>query len=164
MYQLFEATTALTHKTSVALLVASLATAMAMLVLTGERTLAEEVQLTEQVSLKPHSPVAVTAGSSATATVNFGKPFASISSLCFDFQFVENLLDPGETLIVEFAPTVFGGGFTNIDPVPLSSRTFCVVQPEVIASFLKGQHRLTITMAPGSVTIENLTVRVIGIR
>jgi hypothetical protein len=84
----------------------------------------------------------VSVGSPIAATVNFGKSFSSIESVCFNFHFQGDLLDPGDELA--FGPfegqntSLFGFGNNSS---PLSDRGVCIlggVHAEV-SFFLDGQ-------------------------
>jgi hypothetical protein len=92
-------------------------------------------------------------------TVNFGQTFASIDSVCFVFHFKNDLLDPGEEIIIFLADTS-GFGFMNGFDFPQSERTICGSEPRFVELFLDGHEDFVLKMTSGSVKIESLTVQI----
>ena len=111
----------------------------------------------------------VTVGDSALAKVNVHAKFSSVDSVCFDFTFVNDLLDPGEFLRItplKLFPSLGGFGIQNVGSTPQAERTVCVDSsgnPDVTALFTDGRENdLEIAMESGSVQIASLVVTVTG--
>jgi hypothetical protein len=101
-----------------------------------------------------------------SANVDVHERFASISSICFDFVFQDDLLDPGDTLSIFFKKGFTGGfGFRNVGTTPQAERTICLVadHDEFLARFFDGKEQLILTMDSGSVTVASLRVTIDGV-
>ncbi len=122
---------------------------------------ASALGVNSNIKLFPKAPVSVAVGAPIQAKLNFRKQFSSVTLVCISFQFEGDLLDPGETLLVDFG-VGFAGGFTNIGSTPLSELTTCNAQPENLATLLDGRQDLVIFMDPGSVTIASVTATIVG--
>jgi hypothetical protein len=111
----------------------------------------------------------VSGGNPALARVNVHAKFSSVDSVCFDFTFQNDLLDPGEIVLItplQLFPSLTGGGFEDVGPGSLSERLFCyesAFQPDVTALFADGKDKdLEIGTQGGSVEIASVVVTVTG--
>jgi hypothetical protein len=117
------------------------------------------------------SQTVVTANDPALAKIKMHAKFASVDSVCFDFVFVGDLLDPGEILRVtplQLLPSLSGPGFRNVGAEPLTERELCLdssINPDITALFADGKDKdLEIGIETGSVRIATLLVSVTGTR
>ena len=116
------------------------------------------------------SHTVVTVGDPALAKVNVHAKFSSVDRVCFDFTFVNDLLDPGEFLRItplQLFPSLTGPGFENVGSTPMAERTLCLDSAfgysNVNALFADGKDKdLEIGMQVGSVEIASLVVTVTG--
>lgn len=128
-----------------------------------------QVAAAETAAAPAKLPQIVTAGHPALAKVNLHAKFSSVDSVCFDFTFEGDLLDPGEILRVtplELFPSLGGPGFGNGGAEPVAQRTLCVessVAPDITALFADGKAKdLEVGIETGSVQIASLVVSVTG--
>jgi hypothetical protein len=103
------------------------------------------------------------------ARVNVHEKFSSVDSVCFEFTFENDLLDPGDFLQISplaLGPPHSGPGFENGGDAPQATRTLCLVaefQPEFVALFTDGKEKqIELEMEVGSVQIASLMVVVAG--
>jgi hypothetical protein len=118
-----------------------------------------------RVKLRPRPPTPVSVESSAGARAKFPTKFASIETLCFNFTFEGDLLDPGDFLMIQNTGETGSFGFLNVGLSPQSTRTICNITPfhdETLGLYLDGKHTFTIVMESGSVTIASLSVTATG--
>jgi hypothetical protein len=110
------------------------------------------------------SQTVISVGDPALGSVNLQAKFSSVESVCFDFVFVNDLLDPGDLLLITpLAMPSVGFGFVNLGVTSQAERTVCVVSPDLLALFGDGkERRLEITMRSGSVEIASILVTVTG--
>jgi hypothetical protein len=110
------------------------------------------------------SQTAISVGNPALGRVNIHEKFALVESVCFDFVFVNDLLDPGELLLIRpLAMPSVGFGFVNLGLTSQAERTVCVIAPDLVALFADGKEKgLEISMRRGSVEIASLVVTVTG--
>ena len=108
-------------------------------------------------------------GASVRVTVDVHQRFSSVDSVCLDFTFANDPLDPGEQMVItplELGPSLTGGGFTNIEPGAQSERVLCtesIGDQAFGALFIDGKETmLDIAMVNGSVQIASLIVTVTG--
>jgi hypothetical protein len=105
-------------------------------------------------------------GEPALAKVNVHAKFSSVDSVCFDFTFKDDLLDPGELLRVTplaVFPSLGGPAFFNAGAEPQATRSFCVVDPAFVSIFADGkEHKIELAMESGSVQIDHVNVSVNG--
>ena len=105
------------------------------------------------------------------ASVDFGTQFASIESVCFEFTFQGDLLDPGDFVRLtplNLLPSMTGPGFFNPGPASQSDRTLCLLNAfdsgPITSLFLdRGEDMIEIGMVSGSVTIADLHVVITGV-
>jgi hypothetical protein len=103
-----------------------------------------------------------------TTSFNVKTSFASISSVCLDFTFENDLLDPGDFLLVRFIDqgrVIDGGGFFNPTTSPQGARTFCYTPdfPTIVALFLDGRERVKLVMETGSVMLASVQLTIDGV-
>jgi hypothetical protein len=104
-----------------------------------------------------------------TTSFNVKTSFASISSVCLDFTFENDLLDPGDLLLVRFIDQgreIDAGGFFNPTTSPQGARTFCYMpefQPTIVAFFLDGRERVKLVMETGSVMLASVQLTIGGV-
>lgn len=115
--------------------------------------------------LSPDYPASLSAGSSATGTVNFGNSFTNISQVCYDWYFKDDYIDPGESISFSDGSGTFG--FTNGFATPRSELTMCftpATHPAVVANYTDGTQSFTTgnSSASGSFKIGALVVTVTG--
>jgi len=115
------------------------------------------------------SRAAVTVGAPVLAKVDVRQRFSSVDTVCFDFTFQRDLLDPADTLAItplEVGASLSGPGFMNVGAAPQSQRTLCIPSsgdPAFGAQFADGaENELEVAMSSGSVRIESLVVTVTG--
>jgi hypothetical protein len=116
------------------------------------------------------SQTVITVGDPALAKVNVHAKFSSVDSVCFDFKFVNDLLDPGESLAItplQLFPSLTGPASENVGSTPEAERTLCLDSAfgysDVNALFADGKDKdLEIGMQSGSVEIASLVVTVTG--
>jgi hypothetical protein len=105
-------------------------------------------------------------GDPALAKVNVHAKFASVESVCFDFTFTNDLLDPGELLRVTplaLFPSLGGPAFSNAGTEPQATRTLCLADPDFTSIFADGkEHKIELAMESGSVEIDHVDVTVTG--
>jgi hypothetical protein len=111
----------------------------------------------------------VTVDAPVMARVNVHEKFLSVNSVCFEFTFENDLLDPGDFLRItplEFYPPNSGPGFENGGSTPQATRTLCLTaefNPDFVAIFADGKEKkIELDMAVGSVEIASLIVVVAG--
>jgi len=111
----------------------------------------------------------ITVGDPAIGRVNVHAKFSAVDMVCFDFTFANDLLDPGETLLItplEVLPPLGGPGFSNVGTTSQAQRTLCLTstfQPDLVAPFADGKEKkLQISMQTGSAQIASILVNVIG--
>ena len=110
-------------------------------------------------------------GNPVLASVDFGTQFASIESVCFEFTFQGDLLDPGDFLRLtpmNLLPSMTGPGFSNPGLESQSDRTLCLLNAfdsgPITSLFLdRGEDMIEIGMVSGSVTIADLDVVITGV-
>jgi hypothetical protein len=109
----------------------------------------------------------VTVGAPVMARVNVHEKFLSVNSVCFEFTFENDLLDPGDFLRItplELFPV--GPGFENGGSTPQATRTLCLTaefNPDFVAIFADGkENKIELAMVVGSVEIASLIVVVAG--
>jgi hypothetical protein len=74
---------------------------MSVLFLTAVFLLVPQVAAADTASAPARlSQTVVTVGDPALAKVNVRAKFSSVDTVCFDFTFVNDLLDPGEILLI----------------------------------------------------------------
>ena len=115
------------------------------------------------------SQTVIAAGDPATGRVNVHARFSSVDSVCFQFTFVNDLLDPGELLRITplgALPPESGPGFQNVGSTSQTQRLLCLqsaFQPELVALFADGKERgVELSTDAGSVEISSVTVSVTG--
>jgi hypothetical protein len=115
------------------------------------------------------SQTVITVGDPATGRVNVHARFSSVQTVCFQFTFVNDLLDPGETLRItplDALPSTNGPGFQNVGTTSQTQRVLCLdsaFQPDLVALFADGKERnIELSMQTGSVEISSVTVTVTG--
>ena len=111
----------------------------------------------------------VAPGHPVTARINLHERMTSVDNVCLTFTFVNDLLDPGETVVItplQLFPSLGGFGFENPGPSAQAQRTICITtadQPDIAALFADGKdNRLQIGMTSGSVEIASLVITVTG--
>jgi len=111
----------------------------------------------------------VTEDAPVMARVNVHEKFSSVDSVCFEFTFENDLLDPGDFLTIsplELFPPPTGPGFENVGSEPQATRTLCMTaefQPDFVAIFADGkENKIELSMPSGSVEIASLMVVVAG--
>ena len=112
----------------------------------------------------------VSVGNPVLAKVNLHTKFSSIDSVCFQFTFAGDLLDPGELLRItplQLLPSEAGPGIQNVSSAPQAERTLCIDSSSSVAGvFSDGKEKdleLAIqTGTSGSVNIASLVVTVTG--
>src|SRR5256885_327290 len=75
------------------------------------------------------SQTVIASGDPVLARANLHQRFLSVEIVCFEFTFVNDLLDPGELLRItplQLYPSLNGFGFEDVGPAPQSARTVCV--------------------------------------
>ncbi len=118
---------------------------------------------TAPVHLNPHAGE-VTTTDSVSGTGNVHIKFLSVEQACLVIEFSDDVLDPGDELLI----TVDGsdaGGFFNSGSEPQAERTFCwssAFAPSTIADFLDGKAKLEFIAASGSVTLRSVTLTISG--
>jgi hypothetical protein len=120
-------------------------------------------------SVRLSQPV-VDVGDTALARVNTHAKFTSVDTVCFDFTFVNDLLDPGETVVIaplRLLPLMTGPGFSNPGTSSQATRTLCLDSASgyanVNAQFMDGKEKdLEIATRAGSVKIASIVVRITG--
>jgi hypothetical protein len=93
-------------------------------------------------------------------TVQVVEPRAQYSSVCFNFVFGADALDPGEEIDIGIR-SAGEIGFFNPTTAPQTSRTLCITseyQPDLVAAFDDGHEAITLSMPAGSVTVSSFTV------
>jgi hypothetical protein len=115
------------------------------------------------------SQTVITVGDPATGSVNVHARFSSVDSVCFQFTFVNDLLDPGDLLRItplDALPPESGPGFQNGGSTSQTQRLLCLTsafQPELVALFADGkERRVELSMDIGSVEMSSVTVSVTG--
>jgi hypothetical protein len=115
------------------------------------------------------SQTAIAVGEPAYSRVNVHARFSSVDSVCFQFTFVNDLLDPGELLRItplDALPAESGPGFQNVGTASLTQRQLCLqsaFQPDLVALFADGKEGgIELSMDSGSVEISSVTVTVTG--
>jgi hypothetical protein len=105
------------------------------------------------------TPYALGDGATVTVTIDCARVTDPISFVCFDFTFVDNLLDQDETLIIR-VPGNSGFGFSNPTTTSQDGRTSCVPDDLVAETFGDGEASFDLVLDPGtSLTIAQLNVR-----
>ena len=93
----------------------------------------------------------------AKLRVTFDAPLDNLQSVCLDFFFEGDLLDPGDSLFMGDI-----GGFTNVGTEPADQRTLCVADPSTLARFADGHQRFTVVSdQPGSFRIAQVTAHAV---
>jgi hypothetical protein len=113
-----------------------------------------------RVKLHPTTPVSVTEGAPVDAKIKAKDASSSVGWLCIGLAFDGDLLDPGETILVDMGPEFGGFGATNVASQSIASRDLCTAQPEQLEAFSAGQVRVSITVESGSVTIASAWITV----
>jgi hypothetical protein len=108
----------------------------------------------------------VAVGSPAIAGFNQRQTYDSVDSVCFDFTFSKDTLDPGEVLRItplsEF-DSLGGPAVSNPTTGWQGVRSLCVVDPEFTSAFLDGsESAIEFAMENGSVTIARVVVTING--
>jgi hypothetical protein len=116
------------------------------------------------------SQTSISVGAAALGKVNVHMKFASVESVCFAFTFTDDLLDPGDELVItplRALPSLTGPAFFNPGTTPEAERTLCLtsaLQPDLVSLFADGKEdQLEIAMRTGSVQIARLDVTVEGV-
>ena len=114
----------------------------------------------------------VAVGAPVLAKVNLHAKFSSVDSVCFDFTFTGDLLDPGEIVLVtplQVFRSLAGPAVENVGLTSEGERTLCMesaLGPDdaaVAALFADGKDSdLEIGTQNGSVQIASLVVTVTG--
>ena len=127
-------------------------------------TLAAPLSVTsgqQEVKLHPKAPVTVAAGSPIDAKIKVKDMATSAGVVCITFQFEGDMLDPGESLLIDLGPSLGAFGATNVSGVSEASRVLCTAQAEQLAAFVDGRESFAIMVEdPGSVTITGATILV----
>jgi hypothetical protein len=112
----------------------------------------------------------VSVGSPVLAKVNLHTKFSSIESVCFQFTFAGDLLDPGELLRItplRLLPSEAGPGIQNVGSAPQAERTLCIDSSSPVAGVFSDGKEKDLELAIqtgtfGSVNIASLVVTVTG--
>ena len=124
---------------------------------------AAAAEFSAPVHLAPHQGH-VTTTDAVVGTGNVAKKFATIDQACLDFQFRDDLLDPGDELNITMDRRD-AGSFLNPGSASQASRDFCwspAFQPQIIATLLDGNAKFTFVMQAGSLTLGSVVLTISG--
>lgn len=116
----------------------------------------------QEIKLHPKAPVTVTEGAPITAKIKPHEIPAALTLVCIDFQFEGDLLDPGETLIVDLGPSLGAFGSINFGDTSLPSQSVCTAQSEHLAAFFDGRERVQVAIEAGSATVTSASLRMLS--
>jgi hypothetical protein len=141
-----------------------IAAAMTLLYTLNHASAADFIETTTDIKLHPKAPVSVTTSSLVEGKIQFNQKFSSVSSLCFHFRFVGDLLDAGEWLRILIIPTPRSDlGIVNFGPDPKSDFVSCLSASDFrLPAFLDGKQDINMIMRSGSVTISSITATITG--
>lgn len=112
-----------------------------------------------RVTTSPELPATVTPAAPIHARVKLGDKFVSLDRLCVTLHFQGDLLDPGDTLSIEFV----GGVGVNPGGPSQQQRTLCSIDPFVLDEWLDGKQDLGIFADIGtSATISAIGFEAFG--
>jgi hypothetical protein len=79
-------------------------------------------------------------GNTATVNIDFGLPLVDVTQLCIVFHFADDLVDPGEEVLITFEhSSSIANGIGNVGGSAVAQQTACITDPRVLAGFLAGE-------------------------